>query len=224
MNLAIFDLDNTLIAGDSDHSWGEFLVERELVDVEAYKRANDQFYQDYERGELDIHAYQEFSLQPLTRYSMAELAELHRQFMTAKIDPLRLPQADALLQQHRQRGDYLLIITSTNRFITQPIADALGVDFLLATEAEIVDGRYSGKMIGTPCYQDGKITRLHQWLQQAQQHGFTGDLENSYFYSDSINDAPLLREVTHPIAVDPDASLRTLAEQQGWQVISLRDQ
>lgn len=222
MNLAIFDLDNTLIAGDSDHSWGEFLVEKKLVDADSYKRANDQFYEDYERGQLDIHAYQEFALQPLTQHSMAQLAELHQQFMAEKIDPLRLSQADALLQQHRDQGDYLLIITSTNRFITQPIADALGVDYLLATEAEIVDGRYSGKMIGTPCYQEGKITRLNQWLQQADQHGFTGTLENSYFYSDSINDAPLLHEVTYPVVVDADDALTALAKEQGWKIISLR--
>lgn len=223
MNLAIFDLDNTLIAGDSDHGWGEFLVEHQLVDVDAYKRANDRFYEDYERGELDIKAYLEFSLEPLTHYSLEELAVLHQRFMAERIEPLKLPKANALLQKHRDQGDYLLIITSTNRFITQPIADTLGVDHLLATEAEIVDGRYSGKMQGVPCYQEGKITRLQKWLESATEHGFTGNLENSYFYSDSINDAPLLHEVTHAVAVDADAALTELAQQQGWDIISLRD-
>ncbi|MEL7400076.1 MAG: HAD-IB family hydrolase, partial [Pseudomonadota bacterium] len=175
MNLAIFDLDNTLIAGDSDHGWGEFLVEHQLVDVDAYKRANDQFYEDYERGELDIKAYLEFSLAPLTHYSQEELAELHQRFMKERIEPLKLTKASELLQKHRNQGDYLLIITSTNRFITQPIADSLGVDHLLATEAEIVDGRYSGRMQGVPCYQEGKITRLHAWLETAAEHGFNGN-------------------------------------------------
>jgi len=223
VNLAIFDLDNTLIAGDSDHGWGEFLVEHQLVDVDAYKRANDQFYEDYERGELDIKAYLEFSLAPLTHYSQEELAELHQRFMKERIEPLKLTKASELLQKHRNQGDYLLIITSTNRFITQPIADSLGVDHLLATEAEIVDGRYSGRMQGVPCYQEGKITRLHAWLETAAEHGFNGNLENSYFYSDSINDAPLLKVVDHPVAVDADEALTELAQQQGWDIISLRD-
>lgn len=223
MNLAIFDLDNTLIAGDSDHGWGEFLVEHQLVDVDAYKRANDQFYEDYERGELDIKAYLEFSLEPLTHYSLEELSELHQRFMRERIEPLKLAKANALLQKHRAQGDYLLIITSTNRFITQPIAESLGVDHLLATEAEIVDGRYTGKMQGVPCYQEGKITRLQQWLESATEHGFNGNMENSYFYSDSINDAPLLKEVTHPVAVDADDALTELAQQRGWDIISLRD-
>ncbi len=223
MALAIFDLDNTLIAGDSDHAWGEFLVERSVVNKDLYKRENDRFYADYERGELDINAYLAFSLEPLKHLSAAQLADLHRQFMLDKIAPMHLPQAQALLQQHRDNGDYLLIITSTNRFITQPIAQALGVDHILATEAEIVDGCYTGNIQGTPCYQAGKITRLHEWLTNAEQFGFTGNMEGCFFYSDSINDVPLMEQVDIPIAVDPDTALRQHANKHGWPIISLRD-
>ncbi len=217
MSLAIFDLDNTLIAGDSDHGWGEFLVEKALVDPAAYKAENDRFYTDYERGELDIQAYLRFSLAPLTRFSMEELAALHREFMATKIAPLRLPKAEQLLAKHRAQGDFLLIITSTNRFITEPIARELGVDHILATDAEIVDGRYTGELLGTPCFQEGKITRLKAWLEDHD-----SDLAGSYFYSDSINDAPLLKIVDHPVAVDPDEQLLQLAQAMDWPIISLR--
>jgi HAD superfamily hydrolase (TIGR01490 family) len=224
VRLAIFDLDNTLIAGDSDHAWGEFMVTEGLVDPETYKKANDQFYADYERGELDLNAYLEFSLNPLTRYTPDELARLHAKFMREVIDPMRLTKAAELLQQHRAQGDYLLIITSTNDFITRPIAESLGVDDILATNAELIDGRYTGKIRGTPCFQAGKITRLNHWLaQEARNKGFTGTLDNGYFYSDSINDLPLMQEVPHPIAVDPDPKLRQHATEAGWQIISLRD-
>ena len=187
MSLALFDLDNTLIAGDSDHGWGEFLVEKALVDPVYYKEQNDRFYADYEAGALDIQAYLKFSLEPLTRFDAAALAQLHREFMDAKIAPLRLPRAEALLAEHRARGDYLVVITSTNGFITEPIARELGVDDILATNAEKVDGRYTGELLGTPCYQEGKVTRLNAWLKT-----YPGDMRGSYFYSDSINDAPLL--------------------------------
>lgn len=224
MSLAIFDLDHTLIATDSDHSWGEFMVEQGLVDASVYKAENDRFYADYERGELDIQAYNEFSLEPLTRFTMDELAEFHAQFSREKIDPAMLSKAKALLAKHRANGDFLLIITSTNRFITQPIAESLGVDALLATEAEVVENRYTGRMIGTPCFQEGKITRLAKWLKEdAKAQGFNGDGSDTYFYSDSINDLPLLKQAKHPVAVDPDESLRTAAESHGWPIMSLRD-
>jgi HAD superfamily hydrolase (TIGR01490 family) len=222
VRLAIFDLDNTLIGGDSDHGWGEFMVTEGLVDAEYYRRTNDQFYADYERGEMDLHAYLKFSLEPLTHYSMAELKRHHDKFMRTVIEPMRLPKAEALLQQHRDQGDYLLVITSTNGFITKPIAASLGVDHILATDAEIIDNRYTGNLQGTPCYQDGKITRLHNWLQESAQYGFEGDLKDCYFYSDSINDLPLLAEVDNPVAVDPDDALRQEAETRGWQIMSLR--
>ena len=222
MRLAIFDLDNTLIAGDSDHGWGEFMVAEGLVDAVEYKRANDQFYADYERGELDLQAYLNFSLAPLTQYTLEELDALHQKFQQVVIAPMRLPQAEALLATHRANCDYLLIITSPNSFITRPIAASLGVDHILATDAELIDDRYTGKMTGTPCFQEGKITRLHQWLETAKDHGFDGDLTDCYFYSDSINDLPLMEVVDNPVAVDPDDALRHHAQQQGWPVISLR--
>lgn len=218
MSLAIFDLDNTLIAGDSDHSWGEFIVEQGLVDAEHYRAENDRFYREYENGGLDVNEYLRFALEPLTRYSLDELAKLHQQFMAEKIDPMRLPKAEALLKKHRDAGDYLLIMTSTNSFVTGPIAKSLGVDEIMASEAEIKDGRYTGNVVGTPCFQAGKVTRLQQWLAQ-----YEGDKENCYFYSDSINDLPLLSEVDNPVAVDPDETLRAHAEAAGWPVISLRD-
>jgi HAD superfamily hydrolase (TIGR01490 family) len=218
MALAIFDLDNTLIAGDSDHGWGEFLVTEQLVDAQRFQQANDQFYADYVAGDLNIFAYLEFSLQPLTSMSMDELAQLHQQFMRQVIEPMQLPKARALLQQHRDAGDRLLIITSTNRFIVEPICQSLGVSELLATDAEIVNGRYSGKVVGTPTYKEGKVTRLNSWLQEQDE-----TLDGSWFYSDSINDLPLLLEVDHPVAVDPCPALQQIAEEKNWPIISLRD-
>lgn len=218
MSLAIFDLDNTLIAGDSDHSWGEFLIQKQLVDATEYRRQNDLFYQAYKDSTLDILAYQRFALAPLTRYSMAELAELHREFMASHIVPLLLDKAMLLLKSHRDQGDFLLIITATNSFITRPIAQRLGVDEMLATDPEICGGRYTGDIIGTPCFQNGKVIRLQQWLESNHQ-----TLDDSYFYSDSINDLPLLEQVTHPVAVDPDDRLREVAQTRNWDIISLRD-
>ncbi|MDB9953918.1 HAD-IB family hydrolase [Porticoccaceae bacterium] len=217
MALAIFDLDNTLIAGDSDHGWGEFLVANDKVDVNHYQKMNDQFYADYEAGCLDILAYLEFSLAPLAATSMEELAALHLRFMQQIISPLRLPKAEALIEQHRQAGDRLLVITSTNHFIVEPICQALGIDELLATDPEIIDGRYTGKIVGTPTYQEGKVERLKLWLSENNE-----SLAGSYFYSDSINDLPLLLEVDKPVAVDPDDALSAEAASRGWDIISLR--
>ena len=218
MTLAIFDLDNTLIAGDSDHSWGEFLVQKQLVDAVEYKRQNDLFYEAYKDGSLDIHAYQRFTLTPLIERTLAELTELHNEFMATCIEPLMLEKARALLQSHRERGDYLLIITATNSFITHPIAARLGVDHILATDPEIIEERYTGKILGTPCFQGGKVTRLHAWMKEHNE-----SLDGSYFYSDSINDLPLLEQVSHPVAVDPDDRLRAIAEARHWDIISLRN-
>jgi HAD superfamily hydrolase (TIGR01490 family) len=215
--LAIFDLDNTLIAGDSDHSWGVFLVEKQLVDGESYRLANDRFYRDYQNGTLDIRAYLQFSLSPLTRHSMLELEKLHAEFMRTHIEPMLLPKATALLQQHRDQGDHLIIITATNGFVTRPIAQRLGVADILATDPEVVDGRYTGNFVGSPCFQAGKITYLHEWLRHTQH-----SLEGAYFYSDSINDLPLLEQVDYPVAVDPDERLASIARERHWKLISLR--
>ncbi len=218
MALAIFDLDNTLIAGDSDHSWGIFLVEKQLVDAEAYRIANDKFYADYKNGTLDIRAYLQFSLAPLAQHSLDRLQLLHREFMAEFIEPLMLAKAEALLSKHREQGDHLLIITATNGFVTRPIAKRLGVNDILATEPEVLDGRYTGNFVGLPCFQAGKITYLRNWL-ESNQH----PLEGAYFYSDSINDLPLLELVDNPVAVDPDERLRAIAHTRNWPILSLRD-
>ncbi|RRJ83087.1 HAD family hydrolase [Aestuariirhabdus litorea] len=218
MALAIFDLDNTLLGGDSDHSWGEFLVNKGVVDATEYKQANDRFYQHYLNGTLDIHEFLSFALRPLTQHSLEELAALHQEFMQRCIEPMMLPKAQALLQQHREAGDFLLIITATNRFVTEPIARRLGVDDLLATDPELLDGRYTGDISGTPCFQEGKVERLEQWLADKAY-----SLEGSYFYSDSCNDLPLLERVDNPVAVDADARLSAIAIERGWPLISLRE-
>lgn len=217
MTLAIFDLDNTLLGGDSDHAWGRFLADRGVVDGEDFARANDEFYRKYQSGGLDILEYLAFALEPLTRFSLDELAQLHRQFMTEYIAPMHLPAADRLLEKHRAAGDDLLIITATNSFVTRPIAEAMGVPDMLATEPEIAGDRYTGRVSGTPCFREGKVTRLREWLDETG-HSLAG----SYFYSDSHNDLPLLELVDNPVAVDPDDTLRVVAEEQGWPVISLR--
>lgn len=218
MALAIFDLDNTLLGGDSDHAWGEFLVQRGIVDRTVYAEANDRFYREYQNGTLDIHAYLAFALEPLTRFTRAELNTLHDDFMRTMITPMRLAKADALLAEHRARGDFLLIITATNAFVTRPIGAALGVDALLATEPEIRHDRYTGKITGTACFREGKVTCLREWLEQ---HPY--DIATASFYSDSQNDLPLLEMVGRPVAVDPDDMLRRVASARGWPIISLRN-
>ncbi len=218
MSLAIFDLDNTLLAGDSDHAWGEFLIAQGLVDPNEHQRKNDEFYRQYQQGGLDIHAYLRFALAALKSKTPAELAPLHKQFMRDFIDPMQLPKAAELIEKHRQAGDTLMVITATNRFVTAPIVQSLGIEILLASEAEIIDGCYTGEPSGTPCFQEGKVSRLQAWLKEHQQ-----SLSGSYFYSDSHNDLPLLLQVENPVAVDPDETLRAHAEQAGWPVISLRD-
>lgn len=217
MSLAIFDLDNTLLADDSDYLWGQFLVERGLVDGEFYERENQRFYDAYRAGTLDIHEFLAFMLRPLTEHPPARLLGWRAQFLAEKIEPIILPQAIALLERHRADGDTLLIITATNRFITEPIARRLNVPNLLATDIECIDGRYTGRALGTPCFQHGKVERLRAWLAD------TGhDLADSWFYTDSRNDLPLLDQVAHPVAVDPDSTLAEHAREHGWPIISLR--
>jgi len=218
VSLAIFDLDNTLLGDDSDYLWGQFLVEQQLVDKEFYDRENQRFYEEYKTGKLDIFEFLTFSLEPLTRIEPNTLTTLHAQFMREKIAPIMLPKAKALLESHRENGDTLLIITATNSFITGPIAEAMGVEHLIATDPEIIDGRYTGFVEGTPCFREGKVTRLESWLLANQQN-----LEGSSFYSDSHNDLALLEMVARPIAVDPDDTLTSHAESKGWPIISLRD-
>lgn len=216
--LALFDLDHTLLTGDSDHLWGQYLIDQGLVERETHQRRNDAFYEDYKAGRLDMAAYTAFALEPLVSLGTAALLPLRERFIRNVIEPIVAPSAPALLERHRMAGDTLVIITATNAFITAPIAEMLGVDDLLATEPEVIDGRYTGRIQGTPCYQDGKRVRLEQWrAQQAEKYS------RLVFYSDSHNDLPLLRHVDEAIAVDPDAKLLAEANKAGWPVISLRE-
>ena len=217
MNLTIFDLDNTLLAGDSDYAWGQFLIDRGIVDAAGYQRENDRFYQQYQRATLDINEYQRFVLAPLMSLSPGQREQLHGEFLAESIDKLRLPKADQLIQRHREQADQLMIITATNRFIAGPIAPLLGINTILATELEISNGEFTGAISGTPCFQEGKITRLRQWLAENNRQP-----EVITFYSDSINDLPLLQYADKPVAVDPDPRLQAHAEAAGWPVISLR--
>ncbi len=217
MNLAIFDLDNTLLGGDSDYLWGQFLIEQGIVERDYYEFQNRKFYDEYLAGTLDIHAFLEFQLRPLAAHDMATLHAWRARFLQEKIQPIMLPKAHELVERHRASGDELLIITATNRFITGPIAERFGITNLLASEPQIEDGRYTGRVDGVPCYREGKVTRLDDWL-----GGKTFDLRDSWFYSDSHNDRPLLEKVGHPVAVDPDDTLARHARDKGWPVISLR--
>nr|WP_178115923.1 HAD family hydrolase [Pseudomonas sp. MS19] len=217
VRLALFDLDNTLLGGDSDHAWGDYLCERGILDGVAYKARNDEFYQDYLAGTLNLTDYLNFSLEILGRTEMAQLQTWHQEFMRDCVEPIILAKGEALLAEHRAAGDKILIITATNRFVTAPIAKRLGVETLLATECEMLDGRYTGRTTDVPCFKEGKVTRLQRWLQENNM-----TLQDSSFYSDSINDLPLLEQVTRPVAVDPDPKLRAEAEKRGWEIISLR--
>lgn len=216
MSLAIFDLDHTLLTGDSDHLWGEYMIEQGLVERDHHKRHNDRFYADYKAGTLDIAAYTRFALEPLVRLGAEKLLPLRARFVERVIDPIVAPAAPALLERHRIQGDELLIITATNRFVAEPIAQLLGVDELLATDPAQENGRYTGAIAGIPCYREGKVRRFEQWLGERGERN-----EGVTFYSDSHNDLPLLERVTHPVAVDPDEVLRGEALARGWQVISL---
>lgn len=215
--ISLFDLDNTLLAGDSDYLWGEFMIENGLVDAARHRAENERYYQDYMAGTLDINDFIAFQLEPLSKHDIDHLMAMRERFIDEKIRPIVLPQAIDLVEAHRQQGHQLLIITATNRFITEPIAALFGIDQLLATEPELRNGQYTGQCIGVPCFQSGKVRRFEQWLQQNSL-----DVEKSHFYSDSHNDLPLLSRVDYPVAVDPDGPLASHAREQGWPIISLR--
>ncbi len=217
MQLAIFDLDNTLLAGDSDHAWGQYLADVGAVDRAAYSAKNQIFYEEYQRGTLDIDAFLRFSLAPLAQHEPDRLTAWRAEFIRSIIAPMVTDQAQKLVEHHRQRGDELLIITATNAFVTAPIAALFGIEHLLATQPTFKDGRYTGGYDGTPTFQAGKQLALNEWLAARQFHP-----EKTWFYSDSRNDLPLLEAVDHPVAVDPDAVLRARAEAAGWPIISLR--
>lgn len=218
MALALFDLDNTLLSDDSDYRWGQFLVEKQLIDSEEHSKKNKAFYQQYSDGVLDIHEFCTFSFEFLSNNSMEDLATLHEEFMETQIKASMSSKSKALIAQHKAMDHTLMVITATNSFVTRPIVSAFGIDKLIATEPQIENGRYTRKIEGVPSFKEGKVTRLNAWLDKNNE-----TLEDSYFYSDSHNDLPLLELVTHPVAVDPDPKLREVAESKGWDIISLID-
>jgi len=217
MALALFDLDNTLLAGDSDYLWGEFLTEQGIVDAELYARENQRFYDEYKKGTLDIYEFQEFSQQPLVQNPIEKMQNLREQFLKEKIKPIMSPASFELIKEHRDQGDTLVIITATNSFITRPITTSFGIEHLIATEPEVVNGQYTGKIAGIPCFQEGKVKRLDQWMKEHKQN-----LKDSWFYSDSHNDLPLLLEAENPVAVDADEKLLEHAKKFNWKIMSLR--
>lgn len=217
--LALFDLDHTLIDGDSDVSWAQFLIEEGVVDPEQYHAKNQWFAERYKDGTLDIHEFLDFQLAPIARRPRAQLDAWHSQFMQRKIRPIIHARSPELLAEHD--GALVALVTATNRFITAPIAAELGIPNLLATDIEEVDGIFTGKPRGTPTFREGKIKRVKEWLAQ---RGTSLEDYESWFYSDSLNDLPLLELVDHPVAVDPDATLRARAAERGWPIISLREQ
>lgn len=214
MALALFDLDNTLLNGDSDHSWGMYLADVGAVNAQEQQKQQDKFYQQYLDGSLDILEFCEYQFSVFTQHPVSQLQEWHADFMQKTIEPMIISGKADLLKKHQEANDDIIIITATNDFVTRPIATRLGVETLIATEAEFKDGKFTGQVHGTPCFKEGKVTRLNQWLRENNKK-----FRDSYFYSDSINDLPLLELVDTPIAVTPDDRLRAHAEKLHWQII-----
>ena len=219
MELALFDLDDTLLSGDSDYEWAQFLIERGVLERAEYEAKNDRFFLQYRAGALDIREFLQFQLAPLARYPREKLDEWRGEFMRTKIAPIIRAKGLELVRRHLGHGDLCAIVTSTNAFITAPIAREFGVEHLIATELEVADGMFTGKPSGTPSFREGKITRVEEWL--AGQARILASFTAIWFYSDTQNDLPLLEYVTHPVAVDPDEVLREKAVKRGWQIISL---
>lgn len=218
MKLVLFDLDNTLLSGDSDFEWAKFLIGKDVLDREVYEARNLEFLEAYRAGTLDIHAFLDFQLKPLSRHPRAQLDEWHEEFMEKHILPIISQKARDLVGSHED--DARAVVTATNSFVTWPIAREFGIEHLIATEPEEVDGEFSGRVHGIPAFREGKVERLREWFTE---HGLERNLfEETWFYSDSLNDLPLLSIVGHPVAVDPDETLKEHALEQGWPVISLR--
>jgi len=218
MRLALFDLDNTLLAGDSDFEWAQFLIEKGVLDREVYEARNQQFFEHYKAGTLDIHEFLDFQLKPLSRHPRRILDEWHREFLRTRILPIITQKARDLVASHRD--DARAIVTATNSFVTWPIAREFGIEHLVATEPEQRDGEFTGGVVGQPCFREGKVVRVQLWLAE---HGLNwGSFKETWFYSDSLNDLPLLSLVTNPVAVDPDETLKEAALENGWMIISLR--
>lgn len=222
MKLALFDLDNTLLHGDSDFEWSQFLIRIGVLDKALFEVKNQAFYDQYKAGTLDIQEFLDFQLKPLSHHARKTLDAWHQQFMAESVRPMMTQAAHELVQQHLTAGDVCVIITATNRFVTAPIAQAFGIEHLIATEPEERDGEFTGRVADVPCFREGKITRLNNWLAV---RGWTLDsFADSVFYSDSLNDLPLLQQVKTPVAANPDPTLRQHAEQHGWHIIQLHDQ
>jgi HAD superfamily hydrolase (TIGR01490 family) len=219
-NLALFDLDNTLLAGDSDYNWSLFLISEGLLDANTHRDRNEQFYEDYKNGCLNITEFLKFQLKPLSQHSKKFLDELHLKYMEKVIRPMMTQKAQALVDKHKAMGDLCVIITATNSFVTKPIADAYGIEHLLGSDPEMMNGEYTGGVVGVPTFKEGKVIRLNQWLEARGTK--LSDYKVSYFYSDSHNDLPLMKLVTNPVAVDADDTLRNYAEESDWPQISLR--
>ena len=220
MDLVLFDLDNTLLAGDSDFEWAQFLISKGVLDREVYEARNQTFYDQYKAGTLDIFEFLDFQLKPLARHSRAQLDAWHREFLDTRFRPMMTPQSQALVKEQLESGAVVAIVTATNSFVTGPIARAFGITHLVATIPAQENGAFTGKPRGTPAFKAGKIERVEAWLESL---GLCwGSFQRSWFYSDSHNDLPLMKRVNNPVAVDPDDTLRAHATAQGWPVISLR--
>ena len=218
LRLALFDLDNTLLAGDSDVASAPFVIEKGVLDREVYEARNQHFYEQYKAGTLDIHEFLDFQLKPLSRHARSQLDEWHREFMRTRIHPIMTQKARDLVRSHAH--DARVVVTATNSFVTWPITREFGIDYLIATEPEEVGGEFTGRVRGVPSFREGKVTRVEAWL--AEHSLAWGDFTETWFYSDSLNDLPLLEKVTNPVAVDPDETLKERALAQGWMIISLR--
>lgn len=220
MKLALFDLDHTLLPLDSDHAWGEFTIQLGWHEGSSFRAMNDRFYDQYKMGSLNLAEYIAFTTEGIRRVGKDAAQAAHRRFMEQVITPAITPQALALLQKHRDAGDTLVLITATNEFVTRPIAKALGFEHLLAVELQTgADGWYNGQIQGVPSFREGKVTRLANWL--AERGSNLSHIERSVFYSDSINDLPLLEQVQTPVATNPDNHLLAIARERDWQVLNL---
>lgn len=220
MDLALFDLDNTLLNGDSDYQWGQFLIEEGILDRETHLAQTEQFYQDYKDGKLDIVAFLQFQLKPLATHPRAQLDTLHARYMERKIRPMMTDKSRALVEKHRANGDFLVVITATNSFVTAPITQAFGIENHIGTDPEQINGEYTGRVAGEPSFKEGKVSRLLAWLQARGQT--MEDFGKTWFYSDSHNDLSLLKLVNHPVAVNADPVLTDYAKANGWPLMSLR--
>jgi len=220
LNLAIFDLDNTLLNGDSDYNWSLFLIKKGILDQSIYEQQNEEFFKDYQTGSLDIDAYAEFQFKPLRENERFFLNDLRDEYVATIIRPMITEKAKDLVNEHRSQGDQLLIITATNSFITKPIAALFGIEELIGTDLEEINNQFTGKIKGVASFQEGKVTRLNEWLDE--KHLTLAQFDKTFFYSDSKNDLPLLRIVSHPVAVNPDATLNTEAKKNNWPILSLR--